>query len=962
MLTPQIWIDAQAYEDDTGLWLTWDELDGVFEPGVIDQAFATFAGNVTALARDATAWERSELALPARVVQCIEASNETAAAFESGALFAGLLLLAADEATAQRPAAICDGRALSFRELACKASQLAAYLNENGVGPSDHVVVRGAKSLDMLVAIYGTLMAGATYIPVTRSTPMLRVHAINRQAAATTVLGDDDDDIAEVTSSPVMWSLNYSRFLEELPAGCGFVPPAYPVLPTQLAYIIFTSGSTGTPKGVSVTHTAAMNTLQDCRARLGVGPDDRLLALSELNFDLSVFDLFMPALTGCAVVLPAVACNDVERTDPGIWLEAAAAGGATVWNSVPSIIDLAVAHAQAHGLKLPASLRLWMASGDWIPLTLPDRVRAHLPQARFVSLGGATEAAIWSNIFEVSQVQPHWSSIPYGTPMANQRFHVLDKSGRRCPPLVTGMLHIAGEGLAAGYVNDPQRTAEAFVFDETLQERLYRTGDLGRYGHDGVLELLGRADEQVKIRGFRVELAEIETVLGKHPGVAQVAVVAINRGAAARLLAFVVPAATPAGALPELPQLERELSAFAAERFNGYMLPSRWVHLPSLPYNANGKVDKRRLRELADDLAAGRAPSLGLLAAPDAAREELSGEDEPVALRHDAIEQVVRRAATELLSSPVRAGDNWFDLGCTSLQAVYLLHALNERLASDLRLADIYRHPSPRALVSRLVQGQSATSNLVPLHLSPRADLPVLVLVHPVGGSVACYLPLADQLRERFHIVALCADPDATFRTLPAMAAHYLGQLEVYLNSPHGVLFAGWSLGGVVALELARLAASSGTKPCAVATIDSFVPCSPGADVDEADLDRAYAAELQGATMPEARMQERLALFKANYCALLQHRYLAPPVAAVHGVASHAIALPGLVPLASCVGGESCETLAGDHHSVMAAEALPQLVRLFERALALLQPARSNTLSQRAASRADLLVHSFSQP
>lgn len=974
MLTPQIWIDAQAYEADGTLWLTWDELDGVFEPGVVRQAFAAFAQTVDALALGRDAWHFHELALPAAVMAPIDASNKTARAFPAGALFDGLIALAGSSVTATKPAAICGSVSLSFHGLACKASRLAAHLNENGVGPSDHVVVRGDKSLDTLVAIYAVLMAGATYIPVSRSTPALRVHAINKQGAATTVLGDDDEDIAHVSSSPVMWTLNYARFLADLPDDCGFAPPAYPVPPTQIAYIIFTSGSTGTPKGVAMTHAAALNTLQDCHVRFRIQPEDRLLALSELNFDLSVFDLFMPALAGCAVVMPPIARSDPERTDPAAWLEAATTAGATVWNSVPSLMELLLSHARSRRLSLPASLRLWMASGDWIPLTLPGRIRAHLPGARFVSLGGATEAAIWSNTYEVAELQPHWATIPYGTPMANQRFHVLDRAGRRCPPLVTGMLHIAGEGLAVNYVNDPERTAHAFFVHEALGERLYRTGDLVRWGQDGVLELLGRVDEQVKIRGFRVELSEIEAVMGRHPQVDQVAAVSVGAGAAARLLAFVVPGGGLDGGAPVPFEFERDLEAFAAQRLNAYMLPSRWLYLPSLPLNANGKVDKRRLRALADDMLAGRpagavsiatAPSTGLDMSSRATEDAHEGD--AAAARTHVVEQVIQRAAAEVLGVPVGSGDNFFDLGCTSLQAVYLLHAVNERLASALRLSDVYRYPTARGLVSRFLQGQCATPNLVPLHLSPRVDLPTLVLVHPVGGSVSCYLPLAERLRDRFNILALCSEPDTTFSSLSAMAVHHFAQLTGHLTAPRGVLFAGWSLGGVVAVELSRLAEAAGVHPCAVVTIDSMLPREPGADVSVAELDRACDAELRRQdaddAMPSGRLQARRDLFMANYRALLRHRYRSPSCPVVHGFASAPADMPGLVSLSSLDSQAARAQLDGDHRSIMAVEALPQLVGLIDRGLAALGPASEQHVSHGPEpTPVESLLHSTSSP
>ncbi|NEE32183.1 AMP-binding protein, partial [Streptomyces sp. SID7982] len=236
-----------------------------------------------------------------------------------------------------------------------------------------------------------------------------------------------------------------------------------PARPEDTAYVIYTSGSTGTPKGVAVSHRAALNTLVDIEERFGIRPGDRVLGLSALNFDLSVFDVFGMLAAGGTVVLPDTA----DRRNPDRWTELCRRHGVTVWNSVPALMQMLVEHLESRGPAGDAGhlpgLRLALLSGDWIPLSLPDRIRAVAPATEVISLGGATEAAVWSIAHPVGEVDPGWPSIPYGRPLRNQRFHVLNDRLRHAPVWVPGQLHIAGAGLAEGYWRDEQRTAESFI-------------------------------------------------------------------------------------------------------------------------------------------------------------------------------------------------------------------------------------------------------------------------------------------------------------------------------------------------------------------------------------------------------------------------------------------------------------------------------------------------------------------
>src|SRR5581483_6026379 len=338
----------------------------------------------------------------------------------------------------------------------------------------------------------------------------------------------------------VNWPAGMKRIsVDQLPPETSVVlePPVQG--PADLAYVIYTSGSTGTPKGVMIDHRGAVNTILDINERFAVGPLDRVLALSSLSFDLSVYDIFGLLAAGGTIVLPSAQA----RRDPAHWLTLLEQEHISIWNSVPALMDLAgeyLIHAQPPRTR---DLRLVLLSGDWIPLSLPDQVRAIWPDARVISLGGATEASIWSILYPIGEIEPTWKSIPYCHPMRNQRFSVLNAALEACPTWVPGELFIGGIGLAQGYWRDEARTNASFFTHPRTGERLYRTGDLGRYLPTGEIEFLGREDFQVKVRGYRIELGEIEAVLNQQARVGQ-AIVVVREDTLGdkRLVAYVVPA------------------------------------------------------------------------------------------------------------------------------------------------------------------------------------------------------------------------------------------------------------------------------------------------------------------------------------------------------------------------------------------------------------------------------------
>ncbi|MFB6394136.1 amino acid adenylation domain-containing protein [Polymorphospora lycopeni] len=642
--SPQVCLDNQVLESRSGLLVTWDFVDELFLPGVLEAMFAAYLELLDRLAESAWDLPLPPL-LPAGQRAVRDRVNSTVAPIPRrplhDAFFAGAARAPA------RTALIWHGpdgpAAMTHGEVRDRALRVAGALVGQGVRPGDAVAVTLPKGPDQVVAVLGVLAAGAAYVPVGVEQPRQRRHRIYREAGAVAVLARPGGDAGGLPLLDPATATTATPLAEPVP-----------VDPDETAYVIFTSGSTGTPKGVEVSHDAAANTCADVTARFGVGPTDRVLALSALDFDLSVYDIFGVLGAGGALVLP----GEDERRDAPRWLRLVDQHGVTLWNTVPTLLDMLLVAAEPG--PLPTGLRLALVSGDWVGLDLPGRLRAATAwreggPCRLVALGGATEAAIWSNALEVAEVPAHWRSVPYGFPLANQAYRVVDGAGRDRPDWVPGELWIGGRGVARGYRGDVGRTAAKFVTDAT--GRWYRTGDIGRYWPDGTLEFLGRADHQVKIGGHRLELGEIEAAFEAYPPVGRAVVVAIGERHARRLHAFVEADA----AAPD--DVVAALRPFLAERLPAYAVPARIGVVDALPLTANGKVDRAALQARvaqADDATQGSPPV---------------GE----------VESAVAALWQELLGAAVTSREaNFFALGGDSVTALRLIAMLRQRFGVEV--------------------------------------------------------------------------------------------------------------------------------------------------------------------------------------------------------------------------------------------------------------------------------------
>ena len=668
--TAQVWLDNQVYEEDGELGINWDAVEGLFPDRMLDDMFDAYVAQLERLADDAHAWQGLRRTLtPQYQLEQRDAVNSTEEFIPPGLLHTPF----AEQAARQpdHPAVIGAGRTLTYRELMNCATGLAQQLRLRGVGPNELVAVVMEKGWEQVVAVLGVLQSGGAYLPIDSEMPRERLAYLLDNAQVRVVL-----TTAEVNARISLPAQIQRIIVDASDAQTVREPLENVQSPIDLAYVIYTSGSTGRPKGVMIDHRGALNTIVDMNRRFRVRPEDRVLALSSLSFDLSVYDVFGMLAAGATVVMPEKALS----REPSHWFERIKSQRVTIWNTVPTLMEMLANHVSGTGEVLPPELRVIMMSGDWIPISLPPRLKTLAKCAEVYSLGGATEASIWSIIYPIETIDPAWKSVPYGKPMVNQTFNVLNDALEPCPVWVPGNLYIGGIGLAKGYWRDPEKTGKSFIEHPLTGERLYRTGDMGRYLPDGNIEFLGRVDHQVKIRGFRIELGEIEAALAQHPAVKDAVVIAREDAPGEkRLVAYVVSNGQ------EMPTVA-DWRGYLREKVPDYMVPAAFVALEKFPLSSNGKVDRKALP------------------APDHTRPELGSEC--VAPRTPVEETLAAIWCAVLNVKRVGIHDNFFDLGGDSILATQALARITQNFAAEVNLFELFEQPTIAGLAETITRKQ----------------------------------------------------------------------------------------------------------------------------------------------------------------------------------------------------------------------------------------------------------------
>jgi amino acid adenylation domain-containing protein len=687
----------------------------------------------------------------------------------------------------------CAGVSWTNRQLAGRATALAAHLVQQGLQPGELVGICIRRSPEMVAALLAVMMAGGAYVPLDARHPRARMELVLEDAHVAFILADHAMEAATNAKMLRVDTLRSASANVLLPDTSS---------PESLAYVIYTSGSTGKPKGVAIEHAALFNLLRSMQREPGLGPHDTLVAVTTLAFDIAALELLLPLLTGARLVI----ASEAQVYDAGLLLALLKDCKATVLQATPGAWRALVDAGWTSALPLRV-----LCGGEAISRDLADKL---LDRSNNVwNVYGPTETTIWSS---ATQVMREAGTPRIGPPIANTQFYVLDKHLQPVPVGLDGELYIGGTGLARGYWRNAELTAQRFVKNPFGPGRMYQTGDLARLHEDGSVHLLGRADFQVKVRGYRIELGDIEAALFRHPKVREALVVQNVladqpiRAGVTRLIAYVGTGNAAEGDAAAV--LIADLEAHLARELPEYMMPNVIVALEALPRNLNGKLDRNAL----PDVFAG-AGNDGLRIS-EAARLSFVGP-------RDIIERQLTEMWEATLGIPrisIRA--SFFSLGVGSLAALRLVTKMNRAFAMEIGLASLVASPSIES-IAELIRNriESRTASVI-VALKPEGDRPPLFILHGVGGNVISFYGLAMRIDPAQPVYAIQAQAllpgQSALLRMEDLAAYYIREMRtVQPNGPYHLL--GYSFGGTLALEMAHQLRAAGEQVAMLGMLDA---------------------------------------------------------------------------------------------------------------------------------------------
>ena len=712
--------------------------------------------------------------------------------------------------TPEAIAVVFDGEWLTYGELNRRANQLANHLRVLGVGPEVPVAICLKHSLEAVIGLLGILKAGGVYVPLDPAYPKERLAFMLEDAAAPVLLTQQllIAGLPRNSAKMVCLDSDWETISQE-----SAETPICSTMPENLAYVIYTSGSTGRPKGVLVSHGSIAEHCLTVQRHYELNSSDKVLQFASLSFDVSLEQILPTLVVGARLVLMS---TDLWHTTD--FHKKVEEYGLTVLN-IPTGYWQELAREWVDVVDLVPNIqpRVFIVGGDtMLPEVLDLWQRTPMRSIRLINAYGPTEATITATAFDITPRCREHSTlrrIPIGRPLANREIYILNKYGSAVPVGVPGELYIGGACLARGYLNRADLTAEKFIpnpFSVEPGSRLYKTGDLGRYLPDGNIEFLGRIDHQVKIRGFRIELGEIEAVLRQHPAVRETIVVAYeNAPGEKQLVAYVVAQRQP------LPTAS-ELRGFLKEKLPDYMVPAVFVPLDALPLKVNGKVDRDAL------------PAVDRTR-PEAGRGFVAP--------RDSLELQLTNLWEEVLGvRPIGVTDNFFELGGHSLAAVRLFALIEKRLGKKVPLATVFQGATVEHLAAILQQHAKTAPGSSLVAIQPGGNRRPLFLIHPAGGHVFPYVHLATCLGPDQPCYGLQSrgveEGQEPHKRIEEMAAYYINAIRaVQAEGPY--LLGGWSMGGLVALEMAQQLHAQGQRAALLALLDTRIPTADEEFADE---------------------------------------------------------------------------------------------------------------------------------
>jgi amino acid adenylation domain-containing protein len=691
--------------------------------------------------------------------------------------------------TPEAIAVICGELGMSYRELDAASNRLARQLQRRGVEPRSRVAVFLDRSPELVVALLAVLKSGSAYVPLDPAYPAERLQYLfeNSRAAALITRASLRGRLA-CEAIPVIAVDSHALSIAE-ESSEGLAPIASPA---DAAYVIYTSGSTGRPKGVAIHHRALVNLLSAMSRQPGMTVRDTAVSVTTISFDIAMLELFLPLTLGAKLIV----AREQETADGAMLLELLRRQGVTFMQATPVTWRLLL---EAGWLGHPPLKML--CGGEAMPRKLAESLLKC--GGELWNMYGPTETTVWSSALRVESGE---GPVPIGTPISNTQFYVLDSHQEPVPPGTAGELFIGGDGVALGYFELPEETREKFVPDKFRKlpgATLYRTGDMVRLKHDGRMEYLGRTDQQVKLRGFRIELGEIDAALSRHPDVAEaVAILGQDPSGEGAIWAYAVPRRGQAESSEILASALRES---VARFLPSYMCPSAIVILDALPRTPNGKIDRRSL--------------------PAPEREKRQSK-EPTELLNEVERRLSNIWGSVLGLEAIGKTADFFELGGHSLLAAQLLARIDAEFGRRLSLLSLFKAPSIVEQAKLLMQdGQREYEFRQVVRLQIDGSKPPLIAIHNTG---VYYYNLskclgADQPLTTLQLFDPAIPRQSLPKTLEDIAAEYVQLIRTFqANGPYKLI--GWSVGGVLAFEVARQLVEAGHEVSLLAMIDTWAP------------------------------------------------------------------------------------------------------------------------------------------
>ena len=697
-------------------------------------------------------------------------------------------------------AIICQGQQLTYGELNQKANQLARYLQDMGVAKGSLVGLCVERSLSMVVGILAILKAGGAYVPLDISNPSARLAFILKDAKVKVLL--TQIDLLAKLPAQTKQTICIDRDQEAI-AKYSQADLELDITISDLAHIVYTSGSTGKPKGVMLTHGNLSHYAQSLQLAFEITPADVYLHRGSIALIVSARQLLMPLAQGATALIVTTA----ETKNPLEFFALIKRHGVTIVDHVPSFWRnfWGILDQQDEAWRqdlLDNQVRLVAAGGEQVTPEIYQCWRETFkPNVKLANIYGQTEGTGVVTVYQIpNRLERSFKSLPVGRPIPNMKVYLLDKDLQPVPIGVAAEIHISGAGVAQGYLNRPELTAEKFVTNPYVKgERLYKTGDLGRYLANGSIQFLGRVDRQVNIQGLRIELGEIEAVLSQHELVVEAAVIVRKNNLGEFLAAYIVPNT-------KQPPTAEILKSYLQQKLPPYMIPKRFIFLDTFPQTTSGKVDLRALAALNLD------ESEGEIIAP---RDRLESE-------------IVELLKNILGISKISIQDNFIELGGNSLLAARLVTEIEHQYARKIAISRVFQAPTAEAIANLIRQGENKSfpKSCVPIKQG-NSEL-IIFGIHSLGYGLEFYRPLAKYLNDDLSLYGLSSsfsdEPDKPhFRDVANSAAYYVDNIQqIQPQGPYHLV--GVSFGGIIAYEIAQLLTARGQEVRFLGLLDSYFP------------------------------------------------------------------------------------------------------------------------------------------